>query len=217
MPLYAVGGLDSGPFPGSIWNGKDPRPEEAVENCDAVDRPSVRLLGGAGRSEISPVCVLGNSGRLGVGAAEPKDCWARGDVGGDRTGLSEIGEGGTKGKDSRIESARVESADITEELEILRLGKSTACASCALSNANCCCSSKLPELGVISLPIVVLNGERGTRPPVEGVKSPTFTMVALPMSATDPAWVLRLEGRSSPERVHGRVGLSATQPDAKDV
>lgn len=37
-------------------------------------------------------------------------------------GLSEMGEGGTKGKDSSIESARVEAADMTDELEILRLG-----------------------------------------------------------------------------------------------
>jgi len=120
MPLKAVAELASEPFPESIWKGNDPKPDDAVENCDAVDIPSVRLFGGAGRSESesSPVCVLGNSGRLGL---EVKDCLARGDTGGDRIGLSEMGEGGTKGKDSRIESARVEAADTTEELEILRL------------------------------------------------------------------------------------------------
>lgn len=112
------------PFPESIWKGKDPRPEDAVENCEAVDNPSVRLLGGVGRSESesSPFCVLGNSERLGLGAGELKDCLPRGDTGGDRIGLSDMGEGGTKGKDSRIESARVEAADMTEELEILRWG-----------------------------------------------------------------------------------------------
>jgi len=125
MPLNAVGGLASELFPESIWNGKDPRPDDAVENCDAVDIPSVRLFGGAGRSESesSRFCVLGNSARLGVVAGEPpKDCWPRGDTGGDRIGLSDMGDGGTKGKDSRIESARVDAADMTEELEILRLG-----------------------------------------------------------------------------------------------
>lgn len=105
-------------FPESIWKGKDPRPDDAVENCDAVDIPNVRRFGGAGRSD----CVesrLGNSARLGEACG--KDCWlARGD----RIGRSEMGEGGTKGKDSRIESARVEAADNTEELEILRVGRS---------------------------------------------------------------------------------------------
>lgn len=71
-------------------------------------------------------------------------------------------------------------------------------------------------LGVTSLPIVVLNGERG-KLPVWGVASPTLTRVALPMSAIDPAWVLMLEGRLSLERAHGKVGLSATQSDSMEV
>jgi len=123
MPLNAVGGFESGLLPESIWNGKDPRPDDAVENCDAVDNPSVRRFGGAGRSESesSLCCILGNSACLGVEAGEPKDCLPRGDTGGDRIGLSDMGEGGTKGKDSRIESARVDAADRTEELDTLRL------------------------------------------------------------------------------------------------
>lgn len=73
-------------------------------------------------------------------------------------------------------------------------------------------------LGVTSLPIVVLNGERGKLPGVRGVASPTFTRVALPMSAIDPACVLMLEGLlSPPERVQGNVGPSAAQSDAMEV
>jgi len=109
-------------FPESIWKGNDPRPDDAVENCDAVDIPSVRLFGGAGRSDSADSlfgCVLGNSARLGEDWG--KNCWP---AEGDRIGRSEMGEGGTKGKDSRIESARVEAADNTEELEILRVGRS---------------------------------------------------------------------------------------------
>ena len=48
------------------------------------------------------------------------DCCARGDTGGDRIGRSDIGEGGTNGNDSRMESARVDVAERTEELEILQ-------------------------------------------------------------------------------------------------
>jgi hypothetical protein len=119
--LNGVAGFKSELFPESIWKGKDPNPDDAVENCDAVDIPNVRLFGGAGRSESesSPFCDLGKSARLrGAGV---KDCCASGDTGGVRIGLSEMGEGGTKGKDSRIESA-LEAADMTEEPEILRLG-----------------------------------------------------------------------------------------------
>lgn len=73
-------------------------------------------------------------------------------------------------------------------------------------------------LGVTSLPIVVLKGERGKLPAVEGVASPMFTRVALPMSAIDPACVLMLEGLlSPPERVQGNVGPSAAQSDAMEV
>jgi len=49
-----------------------------------------------------------------------KDCCPRGDTGGDLVGRSEMGDGGTNGNASRIESARVEVADRTDEPEILR-------------------------------------------------------------------------------------------------
>lgn len=70
MPLKAVGGFDSELFPESIWKGNDPKPDDAVENCDAVDIPSVRLFGGAGRSD-SDSSPFWNSVRLGLGV---KDC-----------------------------------------------------------------------------------------------------------------------------------------------
>lgn len=41
-------------------------------------------------------------------------------------GRSEIGEGGTNGKDSRIESARVDVAERTEEPDILLVSKPCA-------------------------------------------------------------------------------------------
>lgn len=74
-------------------------------------------------------CVLSGDGGamtnvcLCSGEAEPlvNDCCASGDAGGDLIGRSEMGEGGTKGKDSNIESARVDVAESTEEFEILRL------------------------------------------------------------------------------------------------
>ena len=31
---------------GSIWNGNEPSPDDAVESCEPVDRPRVRLSGG---------------------------------------------------------------------------------------------------------------------------------------------------------------------------
>lgn len=76
-------------------------------------------------------------------------------------GRSEMGEGGTKGNDSRIESARVEAEETTEELDILLdLSRPCACArACAWASALCCCSSNDPRPlvdGVTSLPMVVL-------------------------------------------------------------
>lgn len=51
-----------------------------------------------------------------------------------------------------------------------------------------------------SFPMVVLKGERGADaatlgPGTPSVRNPTFTRVALPISMTDPAWVLMLDGR----------------------
>jgi len=33
------------------WNGKDPKPEEAVENAEVVENPNIFLFGGSGSSE----------------------------------------------------------------------------------------------------------------------------------------------------------------------
>lgn len=112
-----------------MWNVKFPSPDEAVDSSEAVDIPSMRRLGGGvkGGNEDScasrvPGCCEavreddGTGG--GVGTLDwivgLEACWYRGERGGDRTGREAIGEGGTKGKDSRIESARVEVVDTTE-------------------------------------------------------------------------------------------------------
>jgi hypothetical protein len=121
--------------PESIWKGNEPRPDDAVENWELVEKPSIRLSGGAGSSEsdISPAPIVSfdeglplkgwDSGSVGLPL---NDCWANGETGGDRIGLSEIGEGGTKGNDSRMESARVD-VDSTDEPDTL-LSKPCACA-----------------------------------------------------------------------------------------
>jgi len=98
-----------------------------VDSWEAVDIPKVRRLGGGvrGGSAVSASAILsdnndeetrgaagsgvGTSGRAGLQA-----CWYRGDRGGDRTGREAMGEGGTNGKDSKIESARVDVVEITE-------------------------------------------------------------------------------------------------------
>lgn len=56
-PLYAEGTLDSlCELPVSIWKVNDPNPEDAVDICEPVERPSVRRSGGAGRRSSS--CVV---------------------------------------------------------------------------------------------------------------------------------------------------------------
>lgn len=119
--------------PLSIWKGNEPKPEDAVESCEPVESPSVRRLGGAGRwpslSRLTEPAVWllfweKESPVRGEGGATTKVCWARGedapvlnvcwpsgDTGGERMGLLEMGEGGTNGKDSRMESAVAEMAD----------------------------------------------------------------------------------------------------------
>jgi hypothetical protein len=125
------------PLPESIWNGNEPSPEDKVEKSDPVERPSILLLGGAGVGleggimDVGPVDL--DDGASFMAELPLKTCWASGECGGDLMGLSDIGEGGTKGNDSRIESALVEAADKTDEFETLRfLSKPWACArACA--------------------------------------------------------------------------------------
>jgi hypothetical protein len=69
---------------------------------------------GDGRAKV----LLGVEAPLAV-----KDCLANGETGGDLMGRSDIGEGGTKGNDSKIESARVDAADKTEDPETLLISK----------------------------------------------------------------------------------------------
>jgi hypothetical protein len=136
-PLNADGDVAvSELLPESMWKGNEPRPDDAVENWELVESPSIRLSGGAGSSEsdTSPAPMASFEERLplkdwdsGVVGLPLNDCWANGETGGVRIGLSEIGEGGTKGNDSRIESARVDVEDSTDEPETL-LSKPCACA-----------------------------------------------------------------------------------------
>jgi hypothetical protein len=58
----------------------------------------------------------------GIGVGEEwavNDCLARGDTGGVRMGLLEMGDGGTKGNDSRMESAPAEADVSTEDSDTL--------------------------------------------------------------------------------------------------
>lgn len=59
---------------------------------------------------------MGVEGSFGVSL--PK-LFARGETGGVRMGLLDMGEGGTKGKDSKIESPPIEAAVTTEEPDTL--------------------------------------------------------------------------------------------------
>lgn len=173
-----------------------------------MDSPKVRRLGGgsnggswvsadSGTSEGVVSCTCAGDGeRDAPSKTGGCDCvaenrWCRGERGGERTGSDEMGEGGTKGNDSRIESARVEVAETTEQPEIRLRSKpwARACA-CACAKANCCCSSRdagwrevCAEAGVTSLPMVVLGDLSG----FFGHSSPTLTRVALLISMIDPA------------------------------
>ena len=94
----------------SIWNGNDPRPADSVESWEPVDMPNVFLSSGGGRA-ASSVCSCPSDfecdGLTSIGERGPL------------VGIPEIGEGGTKGNDSRIESAPAEAAERTDPLESL--------------------------------------------------------------------------------------------------
>lgn len=101
-----------------------------MESCEPVDIPSVRLfLGGLNGSRGGGGWGSGGAGALGA-AVVLNAGWFNGERGGDRIGLSDMGEGGTKGNDSRIESAVVDIADDPETL--LFFSPPCACArACA--------------------------------------------------------------------------------------
>lgn len=121
-----------GLLPESIWNGNEPSPDDNVEKSEAVERPSTRLVEGVGvgsGEDFGRASVDSVRGASFVDELPVKTCWPSGECGGDLMGLSDIGDGGTKGKDSRMESARVEAADKTDEFEtLLFLSKPCACA-----------------------------------------------------------------------------------------
>ena len=90
--------------------------------------PSARLFlggfngsGGGGGRLVDGVGALGSATLLNVG-------WFNGERGGDRIGLSDMGEGGTKGNDSRIESAVFDIADDPDTLLLLPPLCACACA-----------------------------------------------------------------------------------------
>ena len=151
--------------PDSIWKGNEPRPDKATETCELLDKPNVHLFF-CGAVNGSCKGSRGGSGRLARGASTLvgnlvlglNSRWFKGEWGRDRTGLFEIGDGGTKGKDSRIESAVFEIADDPEIRLILSPPCACACA-CACARACCCCCCNVPGFslvgGVTKWPIVV--------------------------------------------------------------
>lgn len=170
-----------------------------------MDKPSNRRFGGAGSESRSTTladtpavfvfrlndwCVMGDGGvKVLLSDEAPlavKDCLPNGETGGDLIGRSEIGEGGTKGNDSRIESARVDAADKTEDPETLLISRPCASSACLCWS----CNTSRPVDGLTNRPIVVLNDL-----PVPGDLSPRLTRVALAISMMDPACVLKLAGR----------------------
>lgn len=94
----------------SIWNGNDPRPADRVEIWDPVDMPNVFLSGGGGKSASSAFsCPSDFEGDWETSTGE------RGPL----VGIPEMGDGGTKGKDSRMESSPAEAAERRDPLESL--------------------------------------------------------------------------------------------------
>jgi len=94
----------------SIWNGNDPRPADSVEIWDPVDMPNVFLSGGGGKAGPSVCSDPSDFGGDGVTSIGER---------GLLVGIPEMGDGGTKGKDSRIESSPAEAAERADPLESL--------------------------------------------------------------------------------------------------
>lgn len=135
----------SGPLPESIWNGNEPNPFDIVDSCEPVDIPSSLRFGGDSGSAASGVCGSGDvTVTVELFDGVLKACCASGERGGVRIGRSEIGEGGTNGKFSRIESARVD-VELTTDARDIRESSS--------SRARFCCRSSAPPgwVGVDSL------------------------------------------------------------------
>jgi len=94
----------------SIWNGNDPRPADSVESWDPVDIPNVFLSGGGGGAASSVRSCPSDFEGDGLASIGER---------GLLVGIPEMGDGGTKGKDSRIESSPAEAAERTDPLESL--------------------------------------------------------------------------------------------------
>lgn len=211
LPAYADGGGDEGGLPWeapeSIWKGNEPRPLLAVELCDATLIPRTLRFGGA-RAESIDDDEADARARLTVSWAETwrsscefaNVCCASGERGGVRMGLFEIGDGGTNGKLSRIESARVDVV-ITDAIDMRFLFESPLSSW----SARACCCSRAPALplppvsiaalcctmGETNLAFVMRYGERGVLSAalrgVDGIawtwSNPRWTRFALLMSA----------------------------------
>ena len=167
----------------SIWNGNDPRPADRFEIWDPIDIPSVFLSGGGG----SPASSAGScpSEFEGGGATSTGE---RGLL----VGIPAMGDGGTKGNDSRIESSPAEADESTDVVESLKF-------SWNREKARSCCCSRVPAVLfplvggetrralVIRLRLLGVSMVIGVLM-VMGVAIPTLTLVALPISAMmDPA------------------------------
>ena len=92
----------------SIWNGNDPRPADSVDIWDPVDIPNAFLSGGGGKAGSST-------------CSRPSERGGATSVGerGLLAGMPEMGDGGTNGKDSRMESSPAEAAERLDPLESL--------------------------------------------------------------------------------------------------
>ncbi len=137
LPEYADGGGEDGVLsdvPESIWNVNEPRPLLTVELCEETLIPRTLRFGGASAESIDDdeadararfTVSCAETWRSSCAAPPANDCCVSGERGGVRMGRLEIGDGGTKGKLSRIESARVDVV-ITDAIDMRFLPDSAA-------------------------------------------------------------------------------------------